>query len=106
MISCSDDISEVDNGQRHRDKRRISTGLPNPPSTSSCPSGWSRNNKWLERLDLSRVASSTVEILSKGMTQQVQFIAAGSPLPNMEPSQFHPEDLADRSEAGSGFHAN
>lgn len=31
---------------------------------------------WLERLDLSRSASSTVEALSKGMTQKVQFIAA------------------------------
>lgn len=33
-------------------------------------------DRWLERLDLHRFASSAVEALSKGMTQKVQFIAA------------------------------
>lgn len=35
-----------------------------------------RVETWLERLDLGRFASSTVETLSKGMTQKVQFIAS------------------------------
>ncbi|MDQ2711716.1 MAG: ATP-binding cassette domain-containing protein [Acidobacteriota bacterium] len=38
---------------------------------------------WLERLELGRVASSSVETLSKGMTQKVQFIAAAITEPKL-----------------------
>jgi ABC-2 type transport system ATP-binding protein len=40
-------------------------------------------DEWMERLELARVASSSIETLSKGMTQKVQFIAAAITEPKL-----------------------
>lgn len=40
-------------------------------------------DSWLERLDLGRIGSNSVETLSKGMTQKIQFIAAAITEPKL-----------------------